>query len=251
MTATLATRWLLGLLGIVAAALVWEVAAVALQSPVVPPPTSCAEAIAGLFSGTTLRTAILPSVGRELVGYGAGALIGIAVGLLLGYRPKLAQWCLTVLNFLRAVPFPLLLPVLILVLGVGTRTVVTLIVLATIWPVVINTYDGVRSIDPLVHDVVRVCSLRAPTAFWHVWLRAALPQMLAGLRVALGMSLAVLVIAEMIGSSDGLGHLIETSETSFDSTQTFAGVIFLGLLGWSADTAFLAVERRLIGWRGH
>jgi ABC-type nitrate/sulfonate/bicarbonate transport system permease component len=249
--ASLMRRWLLGLLGLALTALVWQVVALALQSPVLPSLTSCLAAVGGLFSTATLQTAILPSVSREAIGYTISALIGIVGGLLLGYRPKVAQWCLAVMNFLRAVPFPLLLPVLVLVLGIGTRTVVTLIVLGSIWPVLINTYDGARSIDPLVYDVVRVCNLPTLTAFRRVWLPATLPQMMAGLRVALGMSLAILVIAEMIGSSDGLGHLIETSETSFDSAQTFAGVIFLGLLGWTADTLFLTFERRVIGWSRH
>ncbi len=117
------------------------------------------------------------------------------------------------------------------------------------WPVLVNTADAARAVDPLVHDVVRACKLRRLVAFRKVLLPATLPEILAGLRVAVGVSLAGLVIAEMIGASNGIGYVIVSSESAFDSRATYAGVIALAGIGWFADSLFLVMEHRAMRGR--
>jgi ABC-type nitrate/sulfonate/bicarbonate transport system permease component len=242
-------RWGLNLAGLVLALVVWQVSAELAKSPVYPTATSAFSDLGSVFSGSNLSSVITVSLVRLVIGFALSAAIGVVLGLLIGYVRMVGDYLSTVIDFIRAIPFPLLLPPMIAITKYGTRTVILLVVLTSVWPVLVNTADAARSTDPLLHDVVRACKVRRVTAFRRVYLPAILPEVLAGLRVAIGISLAALVIAEMIGATDGIGYFIANSESSFDSVATYAGVILLAAVGWLADSAFLALERRALRGR--
>jgi ABC-type nitrate/sulfonate/bicarbonate transport system permease component len=243
-------RWVLGLLGIALAFGVWQLTSVLANNPAIyPSATSAFSDVGTIFTGGNLSSVIVASLIRLVIGFALSAAIGVLLGLLIGYVRVAREYLSTVIDFLRSIPFPLLLPLMIAVFKFGSTTVILLVVLTSVWPVLVNTADAARSVDPLTHDVVRVCRLRGVTAFRRVYLPAILPEILAGLRVAIGVSLAALVIAEMIGASNGIGYFISNSESSFDSRATYAGVIVLACVGWVADTAFLALERRALRGR--
>jgi ABC-type nitrate/sulfonate/bicarbonate transport system permease component len=242
-------RWALGLLGLLMFAIIWQLVARSLDSPVFPRLTTTLVGFAHLFRTETLKTAVLPSVVRELVGFAISGVLGVGIGLLLGYNRTAAEWLSAVLGFARALPYPLLLPLAIVIIGLNSWTVIALIVTGAIWPVLVNTADAARAVDPLTHEVVAVCGLSRVHAFRKVFLPAILPEIMAGLRVALGISLALMVVAEMLGATDGLGHLIVSAESVLDSQQTYAGVVLLGVFGWCLDTVFLIVEHRAIKWK--
>lgn len=242
-------RWGLGLLGIVLAFAVWQLTSVLANTDVYPTATSAFSDVGTIFTGGNLSSVIVASLIRLVIGFALSAAIGVLLGLLIGYVRVVGELLSTVIDFLRAIPFPLLLPPMIAIFKFGSTTVIVLVVLTAVWPVLVNTADAARSVDPLVHDVVRACKMRRVTAFRRVYFPAILPEILAGLRVAIGISLAALVIAEMIGASDGIGYFIVNSESSFDSRSTYAGVIVLACVGWLADTAFLVMERRALRGR--
>lgn len=243
------SRAALGLAGLLVALAVWQGTSLAVHNPIYPSATSALSDIGTMFTGGNLGAVLGVSLVRLGLGFVLSGLLGVGLGLLIGYSRTARDYLSSVVDFLRSIPFPLVLPLLVLLAGLGTSTVVLLVVLTALWPVLVTTADAAASVDPLVHDVVRACKLTRGRAFRRVLVPAVLPEILAGLRVAVGVSLAALVIAEMIGSSNGIGYFIVNAESSYDSRATFAGVVVLGGIGWVADSAFLAAERRALRGR--
>jgi sulfonate transport system permease protein len=239
---------LLGWAGLAVALGGWQLLAVVLDKTVFPSFSQSVVAVGELLTGPELTEDILPSVGRALAGFAISAVIGIVVGLVLGYVRQLGDYCSAVLDFLRSVPSPLLVPLALVVMGLGARMVIAVIVTAAVWPVLLNAFDAARRIEPLYLDTARISGLRGAGLFRTVLLPATLPAIFAGLRVALSVSLAVLVVAEILGASSGIGYFIQNAQQTFAVPQTYAGVLVLGCLGWLFDTVFLVVERRLLRW---
>lgn len=243
-----ARRTGLGLLGLLAVLAAWELVARALGSVVFPPFTTALAAVGGLLTGPTLTADILPSVARVAAGFAISAVLGVVLGLLLGYVRVLGDHCSGLLDLLRSLPTPLLIPAVLVLLGVGDRLVVAVVVSGAVWPVLLNAFDAARRVEPLYLDTARMCGLRGVELFRRVLLPATLPSIVAGLRVALSVSLVLVVVAETLGAYNGIGYFIKASQETFLVPQTYAGVIVLGVLGWASDTAFLAVERRVLAW---
>jgi sulfonate transport system permease protein len=237
-----------GWLGVLVVAGLWQLLAMALHKTVFPTFVTAISAVGQVLGGATLTQDVVPSIIRALIGFLISAVLGIIIGLTLGYVRRLGDYCGAVIDFLRSVPSPLLVPVAIAAFGLGDRMVVSIVVAAAIWPVLINAFDAARRIEPLYLDSARACGLRGVPLLWIVMLPATLPMVLAGLRTALSTSLAVLVVAEMLGASSGIGYFIQNAQQTFEIPQTYAGIIVLAGLGWLFDTAFLFAEHRLLRW---
>jgi NitT/TauT family transport system permease protein len=192
---------------------------------------------------------VATSLGRILLGFALGALGGVAVGLAVGV------WGLAeaIGTPLIAATFPIpkiaLLPLLILWLGIGEASKVAVITLGVFFPMAINTYTGVRNADPLL--------LRAAVSFgagrWSlirkVMLPAALPMIFAGLRLGAGTSLLLLVAAEMIAASSGIGFLVLNAQNLMETTKLMVGIVLLSLLGVCSHWLLVRLERMAIPWR--
>jgi ABC-type nitrate/sulfonate/bicarbonate transport system permease component len=241
-------RVTVGWLGVLVVAGLWQLLAMALHVTVFPTFATAMSAVGQVLTGPALTQDIVPSVIRALIGFLISAAAGIVIGLTLGYVRRLGDYCAAVIDFLRSVPSPLLVPLAIVLFGLGDRMVVSVVVAAAVWPVLINAFDAARRIEPLFLDSARACGLRGITLLRLVMLPATLPMVLAGLRTALSTSLAVLVVAEILGASSGIGYFIQNAEQTFQIPQTYAGIIVLAALGWLFDTAFLFAEHRLLRW---
>jgi ABC-type nitrate/sulfonate/bicarbonate transport system permease component len=241
--------WGLGWLGLAIAALVWQAWASLGKSPVFPGFFTSASDVVNIVNGPVLTQDLLPSVVRVLVGFAISAVLGIAVGLITGYYRSAREWTGAVFAFFRSLPTPLLIPVALVLFGLGGTMVIAVIVTAAVWPVLINTTNAVAALEPTLLDTARSLGLRGPALLTKVVLPAVSPQIFAGLRVAISVSLAVLVVAEILGGASGIGYFIESAQQSFRITDSYAGVIILCLLGWAADTSFLLLERRLLSWQ--
>lgn len=244
-----AVHLLLGWLGIALAAGIWQLVAVLVHTAIFPTFSSSIADAWTLVTSSVMTSDIGPSIERTLVGFGISAVAGAVLGMLIGYNAVVAEWASAVVDFLRSLPTPLLVPVAIVVFGLGGNMVVAIIVSAAIWPVLLNTIEAVRGIDPTVIDTARIYGYRGPRLFARVLLRAASPQIFAGLRVALSVSLAVMVVAEMLGGGSGIGYFIANAQQTFHITDSYAGIIVLCGIGWLFDTLFLAAERRLLAWQ--
>jgi ABC-type nitrate/sulfonate/bicarbonate transport system permease component len=193
-------------------------------------------------------TDLVPSLARFTVGYALAVASGIALGVLIGLAPRVRRASLPVIEFLRSIPPPLMLPFVLVVIGIGDNSKIALIVLGAVWPVLLNTVDGVRGVDPLMLDVARSFGLGQATRIRRVMLPAASPKIVAGMRTALSIGLILMIISEMQASTNGLGFRVLSAQRSFDSPGTYAGVIVIGVVGLVVNFGFLVVEARIMRW---
>ncbi|RAX43727.1 ABC transporter permease [Arthrobacter sp. AQ5-06] len=189
---------------------------------------------------------LLPSMRNMLTGFLLAVVIGVIAGLILGSLPRLLDAVEPELELARALPAVAILPIAILVLGLGDNMRVFVITLGAVWPVLLNTTAAVRGIDPTVRDVESAFGIDTVSRYLRVRLPAALPQILAGARVSLYISIALLVISEMQGAGQGIGHFILASQRNYAVVDMWSGVIVLGVIGYLLQLAFRAGEAALL-----
>lgn len=228
--------------------LLWWWISVRGQSFYLPPPGLIAEKFRSVWFGRRAVDDLLPSVVRLVVGYGLAGLIGVGLGVPVGASRRLRAVLEPVLEFFRAIPPPVLVPVLILVAGLTDTMKVLVIISGCVWPVLLNTVEGVRSVDPVLVDTARVFGITGTARLRHLVLRAASPHIMAGLRQALSIAIILMVISEMFASSNGLGFAIVQFQRSFDIPEMWAGIVLLGLLGFVLSVLFRRLERWVLRW---
>ena len=183
-----------------------------------------------------------------MLGYGLAVVLGITLGLAMGYYRMLYNLFEPLVEVLRPIPGPAYLPVLVLFVGIGNEMKVMLILLASLFPILLNTYSGVRSIDRVQFDTARTLGLTTLQTFRELVLPAASPQILTGMRISLAISLILAILAEMIVSNDGLGYFTLLAQRTFKVPDMYAGIFTLALLGYVLNRLFLLIECRLIRW---
>ena len=191
---------------------------------------------------------VVPSLVRLFIGYFIAVAVGVGGGIALGLSPVLRRISEPIVEFLRAVPAPALLPFALLVLGVGNDSKIFVIAFVCVWPILLNAVDGVAGVDPTLVDTGRVFRIPASDRLRHVVLPAAAPQIFAGMRTSLSLALILMVISEMVASSNGIGYFVLQSQRSFAIPEMWSGIILLGLLGYAFNAVFLLVERRALAW---
>lgn len=200
------------------------------------------------LNGDGFKTQIWPSVSHLLFGYAIAIVAGIAVGVLVALNRWFRELANPLLNFLRALPAPALLPFAIVAIGIGASMKVAIIAFGAFFPVLLNTVDGVRGIDLTAIETCNVYRLPLSLRLRSVILPGALPQIFTGMRVALQISLLLMVVSEMVASTGGIGYLILQSQQDFTTPKMWAGILLLGLLGFVLSLVFEFVERRLLRW---
>ena len=231
--------------------LLWEVAArtaPGLES-YLPPMSAVTAALGQLFLGGQVRDHVLATVERFFVGYLIAAVIGVSFGIALGYFHSLHNLLGIVIEFLRPMPSVAIIPVAILMLGIGDSMIVAVTVYATVWPILINTVDGVRHIESTLIDTGRTFGLSRWRVLWQIVLPGASPYIVTGLRIALSIALILVTTAEMVAGSKGLGFFILDEERSMNSSNMYAGIIIVAALGYVLNRLFLGVEARVMRWR--
>ncbi len=195
-----------------------------------------------------IPTDVVPSLERMLAGYALAVAGGVAMGVLIGsFRP--VRWAAgPPIEFLRAIPPPVLIPFAILAFGVGPQFKVFVIAIGCVWPVLLNTVDGVRGIDATLRDTARVFRIGSLSRLLWLVLPAASPRIFAGLRTALSLALILMVISEMEASTNGIGFFVLQSQRSFAIPDMWSGILLLGLLGFLLNAGFVELERRLLRW---
>jgi ABC-type nitrate/sulfonate/bicarbonate transport system permease component len=199
------------------------------------------------FTGR-LTADVLPSLARLLAGYLAAVALGVGLGTAIGSSRTLRALLEPVLEFFRAIPSPVLVPILMLFAGIGNEMKIIVIVSGCVWPVLLNTVEGVRALDEVLSDTARSYRLRRRSRLVHLVLRGASPQIAAGARQALSIGIILMVISEMFAASNGLGFTIIQFQRSFAIPQMWTGIIMLGLIGIVLSVIFRVVENRLLRW---
>jgi ABC-type nitrate/sulfonate/bicarbonate transport system permease component len=239
-----------GVIFLAALLCVWELIAQAgMVSPlIVPPPSKILQAFGSLVWSGQMPWQILASMKRAAAGYLLAALVCVPVGILMGLFDRLYEALEVIVEMLRPTPPPVMIPVAMLFFGLGDEMKIFVIFFACAWPILLNTLDGVRNIDRVLLYTARTFGLTPWRTIGHVILPACSPQIMTGLRVSLQITLILVVISEMVGSTDGIGYFILDAQRRFRVIQMYAGMLALAILGYVLNQLFSLLHRSLLAW---
>ncbi|MEV6801710.1 ABC transporter permease [Micromonospora rifamycinica] len=234
-----------------ALAAIWETAPrVGLVDRVFLPPLSeVLVAWWALLTSGQLADHVGASLTRSLSGLGLAVLTAIPLGLLIGWYRPLAELLSPLLEVFRNTAALALLPVFVLILGLGETSKIALVLYACSWPILLNTIAGVKGVDPLLVRSARSMGLNHLRLFQKVILPAAVPTVFTGVRLAGAYSILVLVAAEMVGAKAGLGYLVNYAQYNFAIPDMYAGIITISAIGLVVNQLLVVVERRFSTWR--
>ncbi|RZS41059.1 ABC-type nitrate/sulfonate/bicarbonate transport system permease component [Herbihabitans rhizosphaerae] len=240
----LAHRWALFAFVVVA----WELVTRSVDDLLFPPPSEIARATADTWFSGKFAEDVLPSLGRMLGGWAIAAVIGIALGVALGRSRVAMDYAGPAMHFFRAIPPPLLVPFFLVTMGLDGMHTGT-IVFGAVWPILLNSVDGARSVDAVKIDTARTFRLSRAQWMVGVVLPAASPKIFAGLRVSLSIALILMVISELVGAANGIGRELKDAQESYQNPAMWTWIVLLGLLGYLFNSMLLIAERHLLGWR--
>lgn len=213
-----------------------------------PSPIAIIEAFIKTWIGPAFVDDVLPSLWRLAIGIVVSIVVGVVAGIVIGLVRWLRELLEPTLEFFRAVPPPVLVPILMLVFGPGDATRVLVIMAGAVWPVLLNTIEGVRSTDSVMTETARSFALTRTQQLRYLVLPSASPRIMAGVRQCLSVALILMVISEMFNNSSGLGYRITYFQTNYLIAEMWSGILLLGLVGVLLAVAFGFVERRVLRW---
>lgn len=229
----------------------WQIASVRGNLPprILPAPFAVVAAAQKLIISGDLWRHLSVSAGRAFTGLAVGGGVGFLLGLITGA----SRWAETLLDgtvqMLRAIPNLALLPFVIIWFGIGEEAKTFLIAFGVFFPLYLNTYHGIRSVDSDLVEMARAYGLRGLPLFWHVLLPGAMPSVLIGLRFALGSMWLTLIAAEALAAQSGIGYLTTTAREFMQTDVVLVGALLYALLGKFADTAVRLLEGYLLRWK--
>jgi sulfonate transport system permease protein len=238
--------WLLPVLLVI----IWETAARSglLSSRVLPAPSAVALAgWASLKDGSLLHHTVV-STGRAFYGLVIGGGLGFALGLLTGAFPLAEKLLDSSMQMLRTIPHLAIIPMVILWFGIGEEAKIFLVAIGVLFPIYLNTYHGIRTVDSSLVEMAKVYGLSGRALYWRVILPGALPSILVGLRYALGIMWLTLIVAETISASSGLGYMTMNAREFLQTDVVLLGIFAYALLGKLADMATRWLERKALSW---
>ncbi len=235
--------------------LVWAFASAASTNVFVPPfawSTAGRPTILGVLGRDLGNGKLFVAAGTSLANLALGMVIaivvGVVLGLLLGEAERLRSALDPFIHFFRSVPQSALVPLIIGAFGIGSGPKVYAIAFACVWPILLNTIDGSLGVEVGVRRVSRVFAVPPLLYYRRVILPSAMPQIVAGVRVALPIGIVVMVVSELFASEEGLGFYILNSSSTFKIPETWGGALLVGVIGYVLIVLFSLAERNLLGW---
>ncbi|WP_169304070.1 ABC transporter permease [Arthrobacter sp. CAU 1506] len=226
----------------------WWVLSSNSSSPYWPPLSVIAQTFGETWFSERFETDLLPSLGRFAAGFAIAVLAGVGMGLACGLMPTVRRTVDPFIDFMRSLPQPALIPILIILLGIDTTMKIFIIALSSLWPILLNTIDGIRAVEPEKAAFAKIYGLSSGQWLTKVVLPAASPQIFVGARLALAIALIMMVVSEMVASSDGLGYFILISQQTFAIPEMWSGIAMLGIIGYLVNVLFVAMENRFLAW---
>jgi sulfonate transport system permease protein len=229
---------------------VWQLLSSAglIAARVLPAPLSVAEAGWKLLTERDLLADVAVSAQRAAVGLLIGGSIGFLLGLINGFFPWGARLLDSSVQMGRNIPHLALIPLVILWFGIGETARIFLVAIGVAFPIYINTYHGVRSVDAGLIEMSKTYGLSTWQMFRQVILPGALPSILVGLRYALGIMWLTLIVAETIAATSGIGYVTMNAREFLQTDVLVVGILLYALLGKAADVAARGLERQLLAW---
>jgi ABC-type nitrate/sulfonate/bicarbonate transport system permease component len=233
----------------VAIVALWQLWATNRDDPKFPPPSTILAKFQDMWLFSEFGTHVVPSLERIGLGFAIAVAAGIVIGIPLGLSRPARLWAMPHIEYWRAMPPPALLPISIVLLhSIGNLQKVSFIAFFCLFPVLLNTIDGVRGIDPTFLETARSYGLGRIERVWRVVLPAAFPQIVAGMRIGLSLAVIMMVLSEYFSSTSGVGYVLLISKNTFDFGPMWAAILLIGVLGYVLNLLFLVVERRLLAW---
>ncbi|PXX42312.1 aliphatic sulfonate ABC transporter permease SsuC [Aquitalea magnusonii] len=238
--------WLVPLLLVIG----WQIASLAgwLNHRVLPAPSEVLVAFWQLLSSGDLFRHLAVSFARVASGFVIGAGLGLAFGLLAGVSRLGEALFDTTLQMLRNIPPLAILPLVILWFGIDESAKVFLVAFGVLFPVYLNTYHGIRSLDPQLLEMARSYGVSGKALFWQVVLPGALPSILVGIRYALGIAWIILIVAETLSATSGIGYLAANAREFLQTDIVVLSILLYAALGKVVDVAARALEKRWLRW---
>lgn len=230
----------------------WEVSSRAgwIVSAYWPPVSHVFAAALGQLAGGEILLSLASTLRRAAIGYGAASVAGIALGIVLARSRMLRYALLPLIEIVRPMPTPAVIPPLILFLGVDDALKIFIVALASFFPIFSNTFAGVATIDDTLIQTARTFRTSTVRLLRDVIFPAALPAVAAGLRTATSLCLVVAVLSEMIAGSSGIGYYLVETQYAMRPDLMYAAVLYLAASGYALNRIFLVLEVRLIPWMG-
>jgi ABC-type nitrate/sulfonate/bicarbonate transport system permease component len=250
-------RWTRQWLVLAAAVYLWQLWASSRQSPFFPPPSTILSTMhqrwfsgpaAHLFLSADGSGNVVPSIVRILAGLAISFVIAVPLGIAVGRSPLITGFLDPLLQFARSIPVVTAAPVFIAIFKLGTQMEIATIVAGTIWPLLLNTIDGARTVPALQLETAAAFRLSAWDRLTRVIVPSALPKIFTGLRLSLSLSLILMVFAELVGSSNGIGYEMNNASNSFDLPSFWGTLVLLGILGYVLNAILYGVEKVALAW---
>ena len=192
---------------------------------------------------------VVPSLERIAAGFAIAVVIGVALGIPIGLSRWARLWAMPHIEYWRAMPPPALLPIsILLVHSIGNRQKIAFIAFFCIFPILLNTIDGVRGIDPTLMESAQSYNIPRREAIRRIVLPAASPQIAAGMRTSVSLAVIMMVLSEYFSSTSGVGYVLLISKNTFEFTPMWAAIVLIGVLGYLLNVVFLLAERRVLAW---
>jgi sulfonate transport system permease protein len=230
----------------------WQLAAGAeLINPVFfPAPARTLESLGENLQSGEFWFAFRETLRRMAMGFVTASVVGVALGAAIGLSPRLRPYVEPTLELIRPLPASAVIPAFVLLIGLNDRMIVAAITFSALWPVLLNTVHGFKTIEPRLVEVSRILQMSRWELLHKIALPNAMPDIFAGLRLSLTVSLILAVVAEMLAGTPGLGQNITLAARSFRSPDLYAGIVVLGAIGYATNILLERAETHLLRWRG-
>jgi ABC-type nitrate/sulfonate/bicarbonate transport system permease component len=227
----------------------WQAYTVHLDSSKFPRLSTILVAFRDMWLFSQFGTDVVPSIERIGLGLLFAVVAGIGIGIPIGLSRWARLWAMPHIEFWRAMPPPALLPITVILLhSIGNTQKVTFIAFFCFFPILLNTIDGVRAIDPTLLETARSYNIPRRERIRRLVLPAASPQIAAGMRTSVSLAVITMVLAEYFSSTNGVGYVLLISKNTFEFTPMWAAIVLIGVLGYVLNVLFLFAERRLLAW---
>ena len=227
----------------------WQLWTVHAHEPKFPRLSTILVEFRDLWLFSQFGTHVVPSLERIGLGFAIAVVAGIALGIPIGLSRWARLWAMPHIEYWRAMPPPALLPISIVLLhSIGNRQKVVFIAFFCLFPILLNTIDGVRGIDPTLLETARSYNIPKRERIRRLVLPAAAPQIAAGMRNSVSLAVIMMVLSEYFSSTSGVGYVLLISKNTFQFTPMWAAIVLIGVLGYLLNVLFLIAERRLLAW---
>lgn len=230
--------------------IVWEAIARSglLYGPYFPPITGIFLTLGRLLVSVDYLYHVLSTISKLLLGIIIASVLGTGLGMIFGSNPKLLGVFRPLIEFMRPIPAVALIPIAILFFGIGMLMKSVVIVYASIWPILINTIDGVRRVDEVLIQTGKLYGLTKWESLCQIVFPASKPYIISGIKISSAICLILVITTEMVGGSNGLGFFILYAERSFQIEEMYAGIMTIALIGYIVSIIFRSIENNHLSW---